>query len=101
MIDKEILAEFDKLDECVDAFSREMRRRLKEKYLETEWINWDKSDGWEKNIIARIKGNLETGEMIDVANLAMFLWNLEFRQRKIPAKRMARLMGYDNDNREV
>ena len=91
MIDKEILDEFSKIDECVDAFAREMRKRLKEKYLETEWTNWDKNEDWYKHIIERIWGNLETGEPIDVANLTMFMWNIEFRQRKIPAKRMKAL----------
>ena len=55
-------------------FSTKMRRRLFEKWMEGK-EGWDDA-GWEvEDIIIQLRVSLNKGNMIDVANFAMFAWN--------------------------
>ena len=76
------------LFECVESFSLEMKARLLQKYVETGWTGWkDRSDAkLIMDLPRRMKGNVDSGEPIDVANLAMFFWYLLHKKDKIDMK---------------
>jgi len=58
----------------VDAFSEEMKAKLKKKFMEG-YKGWD-DPGWtKKQIIHALRNHIEKGDMSDVANFAMFAWN--------------------------
>lgn len=65
--------ELAKLNACVDAFSRRMKARLAAKLREGR-RGWDDPE-WPTNvIIAGLEKHVENGNMVDAANLAMFVW---------------------------
>lgn len=69
------LGEIRALNDCVDDFAVDMRRKLRKKAIEGS-SGWD--DPWtlsRAKIIRQIKRHLRKGDMVDVANLAMFAWN--------------------------
>lgn len=64
------------LDAMVDSFAEQMKAKLSRKALEgkTGWDdpNWT-PDMIKQNLIEHVEK--ENGDMVDVANIAMFLWN--------------------------
>ncbi len=65
------------LEKVLELFSQDMKARLDEK----EKVGWK---GWNRNsennrihLLIRLMENTRKRQWIDVANLAMFLWNLE------------------------
>lgn len=64
------------LDACVDAFAKEMKRKLQEKFLEGK-SGWDDPSWPREDILRQLQEHLKKGDMIDVANFALFAWNQE------------------------
>ena len=64
------------LDAMVDDFAHHMKLKLTKKFLEGK-TGWDDPDWTEEQIMQALKSHVEkeNGDMIDVANFAMFLWN--------------------------
>lgn len=69
-------AEIAALEACVDDFADKMKKKLREKYMEGK-TGWDDPDWSHEDRIAALEEHLEKGDMIDVANFAMFVWNNE------------------------
>lgn len=67
-----IYAEQEALSACVNDFAYQMKIRLSEKYNSGK-SGWE--DASEKYLLEALKKNLDEGKMVDVANLAMFIWN--------------------------
>ncbi len=63
------------LKECAKAFSKEMKKKLFKK-METK-SGWDSAQWVKRHCKKRLIAHIEKGDMVDVANLAMFLWNAE------------------------
>ena len=59
---------------AVNEFTSKMRKKLQQK-KEEGFTGWDDPAWPDEDIIGKIKKNLLSGDMVDVANLAMFLWN--------------------------
>lgn len=66
--------ETDALDDLIDDFISQMKMRLAEKTIEG-FHGWDDPIWRTDQIKSRLKTSLEKSNMVDVANLAMFLWN--------------------------
>ena len=64
------------LSAMIDCFSRAMENKLLAK-LKSGRSGWDDSSWTEEDILKALKEHLEKGDMIDVANFAMFYWNRE------------------------
>ena len=79
------MGEVSEIFKVVETFALAMKIRLLEKY-NAGWNGWQDECDWSRDLLARIKGNADTGEMLDVANLAMFAWNLKGRKRQIDMK---------------
>jgi hypothetical protein len=62
------------LCECVDAFAEAMKAKLTAKISE-KIGGWDNPNWTKEDIIAQLKTHIDKGDMIDVANFAMFAWN--------------------------
>ena len=62
------------IDACVDEFSASMRKKLKQKFMEGK-SGWDDPKWEKKDILADLVKHIEKGDMVDVANIAMFAWN--------------------------
>lgn len=68
-------AEADALGALLDMFVKEMGTKIFTK-LQEGYVGWD--DLGNANILRKkLLTNFENGDMIDVAALAMFLWNLQ------------------------
>lgn len=64
-----------KLEKAVDKFVKEMKSKLRSK-MRCGYSGWD--DGYNKKMLEeKIKHNLLNKDYVDVANLAMMLWNLD------------------------
>lgn len=64
------------LNTCVDAFAAEMKRKLVKKFLEGR-TGWDDPNWTNEQIMQALKEHVDkpNGDMVDVANFAMFRWN--------------------------
>ena len=62
------------LDACVDGFAEALRRRLYQKFLEGK-SGWDNRAWPKEDILRQLREHVDKGDMIDVANFAMFAWN--------------------------
>lgn len=62
------------LEACVDHFSKRMKAKLEAK-LREGYIGWDERDFDADKFLETLKRNLDALDMVDVANLAMFVWN--------------------------
>jgi hypothetical protein len=62
------------LEGCVDDFAAQMKSKLRRKALEG-YSGWDDPDWQRAEIIDRLKSHIDKGDMVDVANFAMFAWN--------------------------
>ena len=71
-----LTAELKALDRMVDAFAKEMKKKLHKKVIEG-YSGWD--DVKYKNAIkASLRNHVDREEQeVDVANLAAMLWNME------------------------
>jgi len=72
------IAECRVLCECVDAFAKEMKAKLCMKAIHG-YRGWDdeaNTEGLRHMIQRRVDGPKPTTKDIDIANYAMFLWNL-------------------------
>lgn len=63
------------LEKLVKVFGKEMVRKLRQKM-------WEGRGGWDDPKIreflkASLKEHIEKGDMVDVANIAMFIWNID------------------------
>lgn len=60
----------------VDEFARQMKDKLFKKFLEGK-SGWDDPSWTEEQIMEALKEHVrkDNRDMVDVANLAMFLWN--------------------------
>ena len=72
----------DKLMQCVDEFAVEMKSKLLDKHIEG-WKGWDDPeymDAIKLGMITAVnkqqKNPMTAGQEVDIANFAMFLWNL-------------------------
>lgn len=68
-------AEQEALGAVLDAFAKEVGAKIFTK-LEGGYFGWDDPANLNE-IRKRLLTNLEKGDMVDVAALAMFLWNLQ------------------------
>lgn len=73
------------IDACVDDFADEMKRKLRRKFMEGK-SGWDDPQWPREDILRQLVQHVEKGDMVDVANFAMFAWNQEGsdRQRPLP-----------------
>ena len=64
------------LDALLTAFTAEMRKKLIRKFTEGR-TGWDDPEWTEDQIMQALREHVEkeNGDMVDVANFAMFLWN--------------------------
>ena len=67
--------------ECAERFSIEMQARLEEK-RQDGWTGWRNKDFMTPILRKRIKKNMDDGHWIDVANLAMFAWEIGLKEKK-------------------
>lgn len=70
-----IFAQPRAFDAVVNAFNKQMKVKFRKKYLEGR-------DGWDNRnqkhfIKASLKKHISKGDMVDVANLAAMIWNME------------------------
>ena len=72
-----IFTEIETLEKCVDAFAEEMKKKLRTKYIRDGFSGWDSEEWQKESVLDRLKEHVVTGDMIDVANFAMFAWNKE------------------------
>jgi hypothetical protein len=72
------------LDACVDDFAEEMKRKLRRKFMEGK-RGWDDPAWQREDILRQLVAHVSKGDMVDVANFAMFAWN-----QGQPAKPVAR-----------
>lgn len=65
----------DRLMECVDVFAEEMKKKLRIKRRQG-YSGWDNPDLF-SDINIMLKSHMENidGEEVDIANLAMMIWN--------------------------
>ena len=61
-------------------FVKAMRNRTEQKSLEG-FDGWAEPD-WRRSMRGRIDTKIKQGKWVDVANFAMFLWNLDGRKSK-------------------
>ena len=57
----------------LNAFADAMKERLLQKMAEG-YTGWDDPSWTEKSMIEKLNKNVSDGDMVDVANVAMFLW---------------------------
>lgn len=75
------------LEACVDAFAADMKAKLKRKALHDRKSGWDDPEWPIDNIIHQLREHIEKGDMVDVANFAMFAWNRGVTNYTRPASR--------------
>lgn len=73
-------AEKEKLDKLVDSFAAEMKKKLHEK-LKKGITGWDSRE-FKIQFTHRVLDNLLEKKMVNVANYAAMLWNLEEQEKK-------------------
>lgn len=64
------------LTALVDDFADEMKKKLIKKFMEG-YHGWDDPNWSRKEIVDRLYKHIDKGDMVDVANFAMFAWNKE------------------------
>lgn len=71
-----IHSELDAINACVDDFATEMKEKLKAKYF-NGYHGWDDEEWTPEMIRTALIDHLykPNGDMVDVANFAMFMWN--------------------------
>ena len=62
------------LDACVDDFAWAMKQKLKKKFIEGK-DGWDDPNWPIENVLDQLRAHIDKGDMVDVANFAMFAWN--------------------------
>lgn len=62
------------LDACVNEFADDMKRKLYKKASEG-YTGWDDHEWPMESVIQLLCDHVEKGDMVDVANFAMFAWN--------------------------
>lgn len=77
--DHNTFAEVRALDQLVDAFAAEMKKKLRDQYYRNGYTGWDDraKEGIIRDSLCQHLDRL-WGQEVDIANLAAFLWN--FRQ---------------------
>jgi phenolic acid decarboxylase len=79
--------EKEMIKRVVEMFSQKMKAKMLLQY-EDGWQGWnDIVNEFEDGIPYRINNNIQSGDWIDVANLAMIKWNLERKRKLKEAKR--------------
>lgn len=70
--------EIKALDELVDDFADAMKKKLHKKYHEGQrgWQEWGNKQGYMRKLLIHYLNE----EMIDAANYAAFIWNIEGRK---------------------
>lgn len=71
-----VLAEKAALKDCTEAFSKEMYAKLLQKQKEGH-AGWDDKHFEDTKLFEMLLEHAGKGDMVDVAILAMFLWNRE------------------------
>lgn len=71
--------ELDALDALVDAFAKEMKAKLRKKYLDG-YTGWDEPSLRPILELKLTEHVARGGQYVDVANLAAMLWNLDAPQ---------------------
>lgn len=67
-------ADLKALYACVDDFADKMKQKLKQKQSEGK-RGWDDPEWPHEDRIAALEQHVEKGDMVDVSNFAMFVWN--------------------------
>lgn len=62
------------LDACVDDFANQMKKKLKRKFMEGK-SGWDDPRWPSEEVVYQLREHIDKGDMVDVANFAMFAWN--------------------------
>ncbi len=62
------------LEGITEGFRNAMLSKLRRKAVEGK-SGWDDPDWTKEQILEALKEHVEKGDMVDVANFAMFLWN--------------------------
>lgn len=78
-------SELEKLQALVNSFGKTQIERLGEKIAE-EWDGWDNRKDIREDLVFRIIRNMFEGDWVDVANLAMFAWNLNLNVKECVEK---------------
>ena len=79
-IDAATQEEIDRLNQAVDAFSGEMKARLREQAIKGH-RGWDDPAQYERIVEMMMQhAAVAEGEEVDAANLAMILWSLRRRR---------------------
>lgn len=71
-------ADLRKLLDCVDDFAEAMKQKLRFKYDEGQ-RGWDNPAWRVDDVISRLTTHVGKGDMVDVANFAMFAWHKKGR----------------------
>lgn len=68
--------ELSALIDLVDRFSKDMRSKLIEKYMEgyTGWDNPDELEFLKDSLVSHTEKGFDSENMVDVANLAAMIW---------------------------
>ena len=64
------------LCKLVDAFASEMKKKLLQS-LDRGKSGWDDSSWERKDALSQLAEHIKKGDMVDVANFAAFIWNME------------------------
>jgi len=64
-------AEIEELSHLVDMFAKDMKAKLQKKHKEG-YRGWDRMD--KDTAIAMLTEHIIKGDMVDVGNLALFVW---------------------------
>lgn len=60
---------------CLEAFTKEMRTKLFDK-VDEGYVGWA-SEEFRDKLLKKLQAHLDKGDMVDVANFAMMLWNMD------------------------
>src|SRR5688500_8707654 len=71
-----LTVELSALNACVDSFAHAMKEKLMRKWMRDGKAGWDDPE-WRDHIRESLTRHVEKGDMVDVANLAMMLWNFK------------------------
>lgn len=72
-----LVAERKALFACVDDFADVMKSKLMKAMADKGKSGWDNPKWKKEDIIHQLLMHIHKGDMIDVANFAMFIWNQE------------------------
>ena len=70
-----MFADVKAFDEVVKQFGKQMKAKFRRKFMGGR-RGWDEKDQ-RQFLLSSLKRHIEKGDMVDVANLAAMIWNME------------------------